>query len=73
MKDRILGFLTGIVIILGLFVLTGAAARGPVGRFQWIGNWEPSLTLLVLDTTTGKIFAKNTSGPGWHDLGELEK
>ena len=55
-RERISYFITGILSVLTILLLTGAASINPVGKYQMETIVRSNIThIYVMDTTTGKV------------------
>jgi len=63
--DRIACFVFGALTFLGLFLLTGAAPQGAIGRYQ-ISAWVRGqfVGAMVVDTTTGAVKYVDSTSEG---------
>jgi hypothetical protein len=55
-REKILYFIMGVLSVLTIFLLTGAASINPVGKYQMETISRNNIThIYVMDTTTGKV------------------
>jgi hypothetical protein len=55
-RERISYFIIGILSVLTIFLLTGAASINPVGKYQMETISRNNIThIYVMDSTTGKV------------------